>query len=54
MTVSFCQQVQVTWIAALLCGGVVCIIYSSLADWVRKTRKLSTIVVRRAANSLCE
>ncbi|KAF2367732.1 RNA polymerase II heptapeptide repeat eukaryotic [Trinorchestia longiramus] len=46
-------KVQIAWAAALFAGFVVCIVYGCLADWCVKSRRFSTIIIRRAANSLC-
>lgn len=47
-------QVRVTWGAALMATWVLAIVYATLADWVRRTNRSSTVVVRRVANTICK
>jgi hypothetical protein len=47
-------QVQVVWLAALMAGWVVVVAYAVLADWAINHRWTTIIVIRRAANSLCQ
>ncbi|ROT83908.1 hypothetical protein C7M84_022912 [Penaeus vannamei] len=44
---------RVAWGTALFAMWIIAIVYATLTDWVRRTNRRSTVVVRRAANTLC-
>lgn len=48
------HQARVAWGTALFAMWIIAIVYATLTDWVRRTNRRSTVVVRRAANTLCE
>lgn len=47
------HQVRVTWGTALFATWVIALVYATAADWVRRTHRRSTDVVRRATITLC-
>lgn len=47
-------QVRVTWGTALMATWITAMVYATIADWVRRTNRRSTVAVRRVANTICE
>lgn len=47
------HQVRVAWGTALMAMWVIAMVYATLSDWIRRTNRRSTVVVRRVANTVC-